>query len=77
MSADTRITIKFLIIGLAFTGIGAFLLYRIFSGKVKVKNTRFGLRSYAALIVLAFTLTIGGIAWIILTFVDPFWQSSA
>ena len=74
---NIKVFIFSMIFGLAFTGAGAFLLYRIFSGKTKPKNTRYGLRVYGSLIVLAFVLTIGGIAWLILTFVDPYWLSSA
>ena len=68
---NIKLLIFRMIFGLGFTGAGAFLLYRIFSGKTKPKNTHYGLRTYASLIVLAFVLTIGGIAWLILTFVDP------
>ena len=76
MSAGTRLTIIHIIMGLVFTGVGAFLLYRIFTGKTKPEDSHFGNRAYGSLIVLAFALTIGGIVWLILTFVDPYWLSS-
>lgn len=77
MSAGAKITLIHIIIGLVLTGIGALLLYGIFSKKIKSEDSHFGNRTFGSLIVFAFALTIGGIAWLILTFVDPYWLSSA
>ena len=73
MSIPTLITVLYVIIGLLTTQGGVVLLYMIFSGKIKLEKTRSGSRSYASTLVLAFGMTIGGIAWIIWTFVDPYW----
>ena len=73
MNIFTLITVLYVSLGLLVTEGGVVLLYMIFSGKIKLENTRHGSRSFASTLVLAFGMTIGGIVWIICTFVDPYW----